>query len=146
MKFSCTVDIDAPREKVVALFEDIDNLKEWQDGFESYEHVSGEEGKVGAKAILKYNNGKQKLELLETITEMNLPERMAGTYEHKHMTNTMTCTFTALSENTTRYTNDIEYTQFNGIMPKLIAWLAPSMFRKQTQKWLDQFKAFVERQ
>lgn len=33
----------------------------------------------------------------------------------------------------------------NGIMPKLMAKLFPGMFKKQSQKWMDQFKEFVEK-
>ena len=33
---------------------------------------------------------------------------------------------------------------FNGFMPRLMAMLMPGMFKRQTQKWLDQFKVFSE--
>jgi len=42
------------------------------------------------------------------------------------------------------YKVEIEYTRFNGIMPKIMAFLMPGVFKKQTQKWLDQFKMFTE--
>ena len=29
-------------------------------------------------------------------------------------------------------------------MPRLMATLMPGMFKRQTQKWLDQFKVFSE--
>ena len=35
MKYTCTVEIDAPLEKVVSLWKDETYFKEWQDGFES---------------------------------------------------------------------------------------------------------------
>ena len=74
-----------------------------------------------------------------------MPQEFSGTYEVKQMTNTMTNRFTSLDENTTQYQAEIEYTDFNGFMVKLMAFLMPRMFKKQTQKWLFQFKAFAER-
>lgn len=60
------------------------------------------------------------------------------------MTNTMTSRFSELGENKTEYTAEIEYTKFNGIIPKLMSMLFPGMFKKQSQKWLEQFKSFAE--
>jgi hypothetical protein len=62
------------------------------------------------------------------------------------MINTMTNSFTELPGNKTRYTTGIGYAKFIGILPKLMAWLMPNMAKKQNQKWLDQFKAFAEKQ
>jgi hypothetical protein len=61
------------------------------------------------------------------------------------MDNTMKCNFTALSENETRYAYEYEYTRINWVMPRLIAILFPSMYKKPAEKWLRQFKAFVEK-
>jgi len=141
MKFICHTDINAPLHKVIELFENPDNLKEWQDGFKSLEPIRGAPGEVGAKSKLTY----EKLELVETIIRNELPEEFKANYEHKHMTNTMSCKFTKIESNKTRFEQEIEYTQFNGFLPKLIAKLFPGMFKKQVQKWLNQFKVFAEK-
>ena len=62
------------------------------------------------------------------------------------MDNTMKCRFIALNKNETRYEYEFEYTRINWVMPKLIAILFPSMYRKQGEKWMKQFKEFVEKQ
>ncbi len=142
MEFTCTVDINAPIEKVVELFENPDNLHEWQDGYRSFEHMSGTEGAIGAKSKLIYD----RLELIETIIRNELPHEFKATYEHKHMVNTMSCRFSELDTEKTRLEQEIHYTKFNGFMIKLMAKLFPRMFKKQVQKWLNQFKAFVERE
>ena len=85
------------------------------------------------------------MEIVETIQVNNLPDEFTALYEHIHMVNTMTNRFVALSENSTQYTADVHYTQFNGFMVKFFATLMPWMFRKQVQKWLNQFKTFAER-
>ena len=142
MKFSCHVDIKVPLHKVIDLFENPDNLKEWQDDFISFKPVSGVPGEVGSKSKLIY----KKLELIETIIRNELPEEFKANYEHKHMVNTMSCRFKEVDSNTTRLDQEIHYTKFNGFVIKLMAKLFPGMFKKQVQKWLNQFKAFAESQ
>ena len=62
------------------------------------------------------------------------------------MDNTMKCTFAPLEENKTRYEYEFHYTRINWLMPKLMAILFPGMYRKQGEKWMRQFKEFVESQ
>jgi len=145
MKFSCAVEINLPVEKVVQLFDSTENLKEWQDGFVSIDHLSGIAGESGAKSRIIFQTGKHKLELIETILVKNLPYEKTGLYEHKHMVNTMRSRFTSLGENRTKYVAEIEYSKFSGLVPKLMALLMPAVFKKQVQKWLNQFKAFAEK-
>lgn len=92
-----------------------------------------------------YDDGKRKMELTETITSNNLPDSFEAFYHHKHMDNTMKCNFTALDENSTRYDYEFEYTRIDWVMPKLMAVLFPGMYRKHGDKWMQQFKEFVER-
>ena len=146
MQFSCTVEIDQPIDRVVELFDDPANRHHWQDGYVGSEHLSGTPREPGAKARLHFLNGNREMELIETITVRNVPHEFRGLYEHEHMVNTMTHRFTSLEAHKTRWDAEIEYTKFIGVMPKLMATLMPGMFRKQTQKWLDQFKAFAERE
>jgi uncharacterized membrane protein len=145
MKFTCSVEINKPVEKVLELFDNTKNLKEWQDGFVSLEHLSGQPGEPGAKSKLIYKIGKREIELIETISIKNLPQEFSALYETKTMTNTMTNRFIPIGEEKTKYETEIEYTSFNGIMPKIMAFLMPGVFKKQTQKWLDQFKIFAEK-
>lgn len=144
MKFKCQVDIDLPREKVIELFDSVDNLKHWQDGFISFEHLTGEPGEVGSTARMMYEMNGRPMELIETVTVKNFPDEFSGTYVHKHMTNSMVNKFEWLASDKTRWTAEIEYTQLNGFMIKMMAFLMPGIFKKQTQKWLNQFKAFAE--
>jgi uncharacterized membrane protein len=143
MKYTCTVQINAPINKVVELWQDEANFKDWQDDFESIEHLEGVANTEGAKAKIVFN-GKPRIELLETIISMNLPTEKLALYEHIHMTNTQSSRFTAIDDKTTLYTSEVEYVKFNGLMIKLIAKLFPGKFKAQSQKWMEQFKVFVE--
>lgn len=143
MKYTCTIDINLPIDKVVALWSNEAYFKEWQDGFESIELISGTPDTKGAKSKIIFN-GKHKMELLETIISNDLPNEKVGLYEHIHMTNTQTSRFIAINEYTTQYISEVEYTKFNGFMIKLMAKLFPGKFKQQSQKWMNQFKKFAE--
>jgi len=145
MKFTCTVIIEKPINQVVEFFINPDNLKEYQDGFLGKELVSGKPAQVGTVSKIFYQQGKRKMEITETVTSNNLPHEFSGFYHHIHMDNTMTNRFTSLSENRTQYDAEIEYTVLRGFMVKMVAFLFPRMFKKQVQKWLDQFKEFAEK-
>lgn len=145
MKFESSVDINVPIDRVVGLFNDPNHYKDWQSGFVSYETISGKPRTAGAKAIVKYVNGRHKIELTETIQEMNLPAEMTALYEHRHGANTMINTFTALPGNITRYTTGVGYMKPIGFLPTLMAFLMPGMMKKRNRQWLEQFKAFAEK-
>jgi uncharacterized membrane protein len=145
MKFQCAVEIRKPLSLVIELFTNPNNLKEWQDGFISMNHLSGEPGEMGSKSRFFYKTGKRELELIETIIINNLPDEFTAEYWSKPMVNTMTNRFAELANGNTKYTAEIEYTKFNGLMPKLMALLFPRMFKKQVQKWINQFRDFAEK-
>ena len=146
MKFTCFVDIEQPIEKVIEVFDNPENMRHWQDGFISFKHLSGTPGEVGAKSVVQYENRGKPLELIETLLVRNLPHELSGTYEHKSMTNNMQNLFTEIEQGGTRWTANVEYTKMKGVMLNVMAFFIPSMFKKQVQKWMDQFKAFAEQQ
>ncbi len=145
MKYTCTINIDLPIDLVAKLWEDETNFTNWQSGFESIEHLSGTHNTAGARSKIIFQQGKRRIELLETIVSYNLPKEKIALYEHTHMTNTQTTRFEKIDRDKTRYTSEVEYTKFNGIMVKLMAKLFPSKFKEQSQKWMNQFKVFAEK-
>lgn len=144
MKIKGYIDINQPKAVVAELFADPNNLKEYQDGFQKKELVSGQKGQVGAVSKMYYNMGKRNMVLTETITSNQLPDSFEAFYHHKHMDNTMKCTFMSIGNNATRYEYEVVYTRIDWIMPKLMAVLFPGIYKKQVEKWIKQFKAFVE--
>lgn len=133
------MDIDLPIEKVVNLGADEKHFEKWQDGFQSIDHFEGQRNSVGAKSRILLEQGKRKMELIETIISNKLPEEKKALYVHIHMTNTQTTQFQEITPNQTRYISKVEYTELNGLMPKLF----PGMFKEQSQKWMNQFKEFA---
>lgn len=146
MKFICSVTINKPKEMVAEFFANPDYLAEYQDGFLKKVLISGEIGKNNTVSKLYYKMGKGTMLLTETILENNLPDSFLAFYHHKHTENTMKSTFIAVTEASTRYDAEIHYTAFKGVIVKIIKFIFPSMFKKQVQKWLNNFKDFVEKQ
>jgi uncharacterized membrane protein len=144
MKYTCSIEINLPIDRVVALWSNEAYFNQWQDGFQSIENIEGVAGKVGTKSKISLNDGNRKMVLIETIITNNLPKEKKAEYEHIHMTNTQSSRFEKIDENKTLYISEVEYTKFNGFAPKVIAKLFPSMFKKQSKKWMNQFKAFAE--
>ncbi|NER15273.1 hypothetical protein GWK08_17585 [Leptobacterium flavescens] len=145
MKYSGSIEIEKPVELVTRLFTDPEGMKEYQDGFIKKELLSGREGNEGAISKMYYQYGKRDMILTETIVSNNLPDSFEATYHHKHMDNTFKCSLIELNENRTRYEYAYEYTRMS-LIPRIMGILFPKMYRQQGEKWMKQFKEFVERQ
>lgn len=142
MKYTCEILIEAPRSKVIALFDNPDNMKYWQKGFKSLDHISGEKGQPGAKSKLKYEMGKRSIEMIETITERNLPEEFHATYETKGVFNIQK-NFFEEEGNQTKWISESEFL-CSGFMKIISFFFGERSFKKQSQVFMDDFKAFAE--
>ena len=142
MKYSVEIEIDLPRDRVIELFDDTENLYKWQEGLLRFEPISGEPGQPGAKSKLAFRMGKRELEMVETITERALPDRFDGTYETKGVYNVVRNRFEALGPDRTRWVSENEF-RFSGFM-KVIGFLMRGSFPKTSMKYLTNFKAFAE--
>lgn len=142
MKYSASIEIDRPLHDVVEKFQDIENMHKWQEGLIGYKLLEGQPGATGSTMSLSYQMGKRKVDMIETILNNNLPARFDVMFEANGVKNINTNTFEALSPNRTRMTIETEF-EFRGFM-RLIAFVMPGAFRKQTSKMLNDFKKFVE--
>lgn len=145
MKFTCSTVIDVPIQDVIKLWAEENNYKKWQDGFVSIELQEGIKGTIGAKSLIILQQGSRKMELIETILSNNLPYEKKALYEHLHMDNTQITKFIDLDNFQTKYISEIDYFNFKSFLPKIMAFLFPGIFKKQVQKWLDNFKKFAEK-
>lgn len=143
MKYSVDIEINKPIDKVVELFNNPANMKEWMEGLISFEHLSGTPGKVGAKSKLKFKTGNREMEMTETVTVRNLPHEFSGIYEAKGVYNIVKNKFVSVSNNKTILTNEQEF-QFKGFM-KIVAFVMQGAFKKQSLKYMAAFKTFAEK-
>lgn len=142
MKYAVDIEINLPRERVIELFDNADNMSKWMEGLQSFEHLSGEPGQVGAKSKLVFKMGKRDIEMVETVTVRNLPEEFSGTYDANGVHNIVTNKFFVLPNGHTKYLTEQEF-QFKGFM-KIIGFLFPGAFKKQSLKYLVDFKRYAE--
>jgi hypothetical protein len=142
MKYRNEVIINLPRSKVVEIFNNPDNMKYWQEGLLSFETISGKPGKEGAKSKLKFKMGNREIDMIETITTNNLPNEFHGTYETNGVYNIVKNWFKEVDSNSTKWESENEF-KMSGFM-KIIGWLFPGSFKKQSQKIMNDFKKFAE--
>ena len=145
MHYTNETTIHAPLDKVVALFDNPDNLEKWQPGFQGMEHISGTPGEPGAQSRLVYQMGKRRIEMIETLLENNLPESFKAAYDAKGVHNIVQVQFVPIDSTTTRYLSENTF-EMKNLSMKIFGWLMPGAFKKQSQQYLDLFKAFAERE
>jgi len=142
MKFSLSIIIDSPREKVVELFRNPANLKFWQKGFISSETYKGEPGQEGARSKQKHQEIKGITESTETITKLNLPEAIQVTYNTENVTTEQRNTFSE-QDGKTKWTCESE-SKFSGAMKFTALMLGSEPYQKQRLQTMEDFKAFAE--
>jgi hypothetical protein len=109
MKYRSEVTIDLPRERVVELFDNPDNLAKWQPGLLSFDHIEGELGKPGAKSRLVYDENGRKVEMIETIITRDLPDEFSGTYQAKGVWNRIDNRFYEDGSSRTRWVTESDF-------------------------------------
>jgi len=142
MRYKTEVIINLPRERVIELFDSFENLKKWQEGLVSFEHISGDPGRPGAKTRLLYDMGRRRMEMIETIIERDLPDEFSGTYDASGVHNIVHNYFYDEGERT-RWVLDSEF-QFRSFMRIMSLFIPGSKFREQTRSSMEAFKRFAE--
>lgn len=144
MKYTCEITINLPREKVIEKLDNADNMKHWQKGLLDYEILSGTPGEEGAKMRLDYQMGKRSISMVETITKRDFPREFNANYDTKGVHNIQLNHFDEVDSQTTKWTSESEF-QFSSFGMKLMGWMMPGAFKKQSLKYLEDFKNFAER-
>jgi hypothetical protein len=142
MKYSCEIEIDKPLPRVLELFDDPDNIGKWMEGLVRFTPIEGTPGQVGAVSELEFDFKGRKMLLVETITERDLPRAFSATYDTTGSFNTVRNSFRDLGGRT-GWTCESEF-RFSGLM-RVIGFLMPGEFKKQSLKFMAAFKAFAER-
>jgi carbon monoxide dehydrogenase subunit G len=143
MNYRTEIKINLPREQVLKKLDNPENMKHWQSGLIAYHQLSGKPGMEGAKMELHYKMGKREMVLVETIIKRNLPEEFHATYDAKGVHNIQKNYFEEIDGETTLWISDSEF-EFSGLAMKLMAFLMPGAFKKQSRKYAEDFKAFAE--
>ena len=144
MKYTTEIVIEKPLQEVAKKMNSAENMKHWQEGLISAEHISGTPGEFGAKMKLKYQLGRRKMELIETITKQDFPNEFHATYTTKGVRNIQQNYFETTPEGHTKWISKNEF-QPTTFMMNAMLFLMPRAFKKQTKKYMDNFKNFAEK-
>ena len=145
MRYRFELEIEVPRERVVELFSDEQNLYQWQPDLVSFESLDGDKARdVGSRTRQIHRMGKREIEMIETITVHDPPERYSATYEADGIWNLIENHFVNVDDQRTRWILDSEF-NCSGIVIRLMTIFAPGMFKRQTMTFMQRFKEFAEK-
>lgn len=144
MKYTSQIIVNIPIEEFIGKFDNHDNMKHWQRGLDSFEHISGDPGEIGTKMKLNYSFGKRKISLFETVTKNSFPHEYHMHYDAKGMHTIQHNYFKQTIEGHTKWICKCELipTTFN---MRLMILLAPKSIKKQSMAYLNDFKNFAEK-
>lgn len=153
MKYTVSVEIALPRETVVQLLTDPEQLPKWLRGLVVHEPLNGVHGQAGTKSRVVLQMGQQTFEAVETITRRE-PEDLHGIpaesvvhFEReivgKGMWSAARERLTEAGPDRTLWESENEY-RFSGLLMRLVGLLMPGTFRKQSLQHMQDFRAFAE--
>ncbi|AHC16272.1 SRPBCC family protein [Salinispira pacifica] len=142
MKYQNEIYIDLPRERLTRIFMDPVHMEQWQEGLQRRDHLEGDSGKEGSRTRIKYKLGKDELEMEEEILRDQLPDEITFLYRVRGVENTCENHFESRETGGTRWIQINDF-RMRGFM-KLMAFLAPGAFRKQTEEDMKRFKEYAE--
>jgi hypothetical protein len=153
MKYTVSMEIALPREKVVQLLADPAHLSEWLRGLVLHEPLNGMHGQVGTRSRVVMRMGQQTMEATETITRREpadlhgIPEGSVVHYEREivadGMWNAARERFTEAGPESTLWESENEY-RFSGLPMRLAAPFLRGVMRKQSRQHMRDFKLFAE--
>lgn len=143
MLYTTEIIVKVPLDAFVKKMDNIDNMKHWQRGLQSTEHISGNPGDLGSKLKLNYKYDKRHMEIIETITKNDFPNEFCATYSAKGMNNIQTNYFSETADGFTKWTSINEFTPLSFSMRTML-FLMPKAFKKQSLKYMQDFKNFAE--
>jgi hypothetical protein len=154
MKYTVSIQIDLPRERVAQLLADPAHLPKWLRGLVLHEPLQGAHGQVGTTSRVVMQMGKQKFACTETVTRRepvdlhDIPGGCVVHFEHEiagdGMWSAVRDRLTEVGPRTTLWESESEY-RFSGLMMRMVGLLMPGAFRKQSLQHMQDFKAFAER-
>jgi hypothetical protein len=153
MKYTVSIEIALPLERVVQLLGDPAQLPKWLRGLVLHEPLSGVHGQVGTRSRVVMQMGQRTFEGIETITRREpadlrgIPKGSVVHFERELVGEGMwSCVRERLTEfgpETTLWVSESEY-RFSSLLMRLVGLLMPGAFRKQSQVHMQDFKAFAE--
>ena len=142
MRYTISNVINRPLAEVIETFKDTEGAKQWMQGLQRIEPLSGTPGEVGAKTNFHFLFRKREMVIEETILEQNFPKQIKFAYRSSMGYNEVEMVFEEESEHSTRQINH-SYFELKGFM-KWISFLTKGMYKKQSLTYLNAFRDYCE--
>ena len=142
MNFTVSNTINASLEVVAAKFLEPEGAKHWMEGLQKIDPISGTPGEVGAKTDFYFLFRGKEMKISEVILEQNMPHQIKFGYTSGMGYNEVEMKFEKLSDSSVKQINN-SYFEMKGAKA-IMGFLFKGMFKKQSMKYLDAFKAYVE--
>ncbi|MDD7918735.1 SRPBCC family protein [Actinomycetospora callitridis] len=153
MKYTVSIEIALPRERVAQLLADPAHLPKWLRGLVLHEPLSGTHGQVGTESRVVMQMGTQTMEATETITRREpadlhgIPRDSVVHFDREIVTEGMWSAarerLTEAGPETTLWESENEH-RFSSVPMRLVGLVMPGAFRKQTRQHMQDFRAFAE--
>ena len=143
MKYTVSNIINKPLAEVHAKFNQPEGMKNWMEGLEKIVLISGVPFEVGSKREHHFLHKGKEMKMTETILEQNFPHQIKFDYVGPMGGNTVEILFEEIDANTVKQINNTEM-QLKGPI-KIMGILFKGMFKKQSLKYLNGFKDYVEK-
>lgn len=143
MKYTLSNTINRPMAEVMQKFKDPEGVKHWMEGLTRIEHLAGTPGEVGARSDFYFLHKNKEMKITETILEQDLPRQIKFGYQSGMGYNEVELRFEELDAHTVKQTSN-SYFEMRGLM-KVFGFLMQGLFKKQSMKYMDAFKAYVEK-
>ena len=144
MRYQIELEIAQPRERVIELFLDPQNLAVWQPGFVSIEQIGdGGPRQVGTKSRQIHKMGRREVEVIETITAHDYPDTFSAVYESQGIWHHIENRFIDVNGQKTKWILDTDF-KCTSIVLRLMTAILPGLFKKQMRSFMNSFKEFAE--
>lgn len=135
------LDIDARQPQLAALFADPQNSPIWMDDLDRIEPISGAPGQFGS--IYRLVPKRKGWQLVATVVRRALPMELALLLTGPHVSVDVRDQFVRLTAEKTRLIS-VEVFTFDGLLRKLVGFLASGAIRRAHRRHLEAFKRFAE--
>jgi uncharacterized protein YndB with AHSA1/START domain len=144
LRYESRMTINKPRAEVWKIFDDDARMKDWLEGLESIELVSGEKGEPGSKYKLVIAGQGEKVEIYETMKEIRPEELYSFTLDAEPLINDVEVIFADKDGGT-------EMVQKEAVAGKTLVWRSlfywlQSSFQANSKRNLENFKRIAEGQ
>ena len=145
MKYTLELTINKPRTEVWRIFDDPTNMDKWQPSLLKIERREGMPGHPGSVAKLTFKNGEREYSLIEKVTHREEPEQLDGVYENEFADNVIRNMFSDSGNAATLWRVEVEF-HFKTLVMKALGPLMKKRFAANTQRDMERFKKFVEKE